>query len=306
MQDLLDLVERVLGKGWREVIEHLRDTNSIDDIAEHVHRGDYASAVQGVEDAAKAFADTEHAAYVESGQTAAAWLDGQVDDLIKFDAVNHRAVQWARRNEIELRGSIETEQKALISRVIADGVAEGRNPREVARDVRDSIGLTDYQARIVENYRKALQAGDSSALDRELTDGRDDRTLAAAIRDQRSLSSDQIDKMVERYRSNWVGYRAETIARTEGLRVAHQGSREAFQQAIDGGHVEASQLERQWHHASGGKDPRPEHIEMNGQRRAMNEPFESGSGKELMYPGDPDADPSETLNCRCAVSTRLA
>jgi hypothetical protein len=307
MRELVAEVERRLGGSWHDAIEHLRDINSIDDIADAVHRGDIDGAVQGVAQAAKAFAADEHGAYVDSGERAAAWLDSAVPDkLVRFDATNTRAVAWAKANQLDMVREVTGEQRDLIRRVIADGVAAGRNPREVARDLRDSSGLTDYQAKIVANYRTALESGDlAGALGRELSDGRDDRSVAAAMRDGRAIPQAQIDKMVERYRSNWVGFRAETIARTEGLRVVHQGTEEMFQQAVDNGDVDDDALEREWNHASVGKDPRESHEAMNGQKRGLGEAFESGDGASLKYPGDPDADPSETLNCRCVVSTRL-
>jgi hypothetical protein len=40
---------------------------------------------------------------------------------------------------------------------------------------------------------------------------------------------------------------------------------------------------------------------MDGQERGLNEPFDSPSGAQLMYPGDPDAPAEEVINCRCAV-----
>jgi hypothetical protein len=44
---------------------------------------------------------------------------------------------------------------------------------------------------------------------------------------------------------------------------------------------------------------------MNGQLRAFGEPFLSGNGFELAYPGDANAPGSETINCRCVVTTTL-
>ena len=306
MERLIALLERHLGGSWREIIERLVADNAIDDIAARIHRGDFNGAVQGVEDAAKEFADAQTIAYGHAADRAAGWLGGAIGDVVHYDEENRTAVDWAERNQIELVREFTAEQRDLVRRVIADGVKAGRNPREVARDIRDSIGLTDYQAQVVANYRTALESQDwSNALGRELTDGRLDRSVAAAQRADRALSSDQIDTMVERYRQNMVAMRAETIARTEGLRIAHQGTRDLFQQAIDRGDVEADSLVREWHHTNAGKDPRADHEAMNGQTRKIDEPFESGSGVKLMYPGDPDAGPAETINCRCAVSTQL-
>lgn len=43
---------------------------------------------------------------------------------------------------------------------------------------------------------------------------------------------------------------------------------------------------------------RPAHAEADGQKVAMNEPFEVG-GEKLMFAGDPDGSASNTISCRC-------
>ena len=43
------------------------------------------------------------------------------------------------------------------------------------------------------------------------------------------------------------------------------------------------------------------HSEADGQQVGMDEPFIVG-GVHLMFPGDPDGPPEETINCRCVVT----
>ncbi|GHU76498.1 hypothetical protein AGMMS49992_22280 [Clostridia bacterium] len=59
-----------------------------------------------------------------------------------------------------------------------------------------------------------------------------------------------------------------------------------------------------WHHMPqdnprNGPPPKPDHVAMNGERVPFDAPFSNG----LMYPGDPMADASETINCRCNITT---
>lgn len=312
MADLLAIIEKALGVGWRDIVAHLRDQNSLEDIEAKLKVGDVAGAIAGIEDAAAVFAIDEHTAYIDAGKTAAAALDAKVDDaLIRFDATNPHATRWANQNQLDLVRDVTNDQRAMLRTVHADGVAAGMNPREVAQEMRSSIGLTDYQAQIVTNYRKALESGDfSNALGRELTDGRADRSVAAAMRDGRALSQAQINKMVDQYRSNWIDFRAETIARTESLRVTHQGTAELYRQAISNGDVDADDLTQEWNHGHTDKNSRRGHKAMNGQKRKMGEKFEKfenpDTGAQLAYPGDPDADASETICCACCVSTRYS
>lgn len=307
MAELLDLVEQHLGASWSQIVEWLRENNSLDDIEAKLHAHDIEGVIAELDVAAKKFAEAVHGGYIEAGQQQAEWLASETDVLVRFDVANDRATRWAKQNAANMVSSVTQDTRDTVRTIVADGVENGTNPRVVARTIRDSIGLTPDRADAVDSYRRALENQQyADALGRALSDGRSDRTIAAAQRDGRALTQGQIDDAVERYRQNQIDSRATAIARTEGLRAAHAGTYEALKQAVDDGHVDADALTRQWHHTSGGKNPRPEHREMNGQTRGLDEPFMSGSGAELMYPGDPDADPSETVNCRCAVSTRLS
>ena len=49
---------------------------------------------------------------------------------------------------------------------------------------------------------------------------------------------------------------------------------------------------------------RHSHIYLDGQRREVGEPFNSLFGN-IMYPGDPGADPADIYNCRCAIEGQI-
>lgn len=49
---------------------------------------------------------------------------------------------------------------------------------------------------------------------------------------------------------------------------------------------------------------RDAHIDLNGQKRPVDEPFDSPLGK-IMYPGDPEASPANTYNCRCTMVYKI-
>jgi uncharacterized protein with gpF-like domain len=84
--------------------------------------------------------------------------------------------------------------------------------------------------------------------------------------------------------------RALTIAITE----THSASTYASQEAAK---ATGLTLEKEWVSAEDSRT-RPTHIEADGQRVGMDEPFNVG-GYELQYPGDPSGPPEETIRCRC-------
>lgn len=312
LQRLLALWERTLGQGWLDVSEWLRglDQNSIAAIEARLIRGDVAGLIAEAESAALRFAAETQEAYVAAGRRGAKWLDDQpalANKLIRFDASGSRAVQHAQQNQIELVRGLTQETRETVRNVIVEGQRVGANPRVIARDIRDSITLTPHQSQHVANYRRALEQGDfGNALGRELRDARSDRTLRALQRDGGGLSEAQVDKLVDRYRTNYVTYRAETIARTESARNVHEGLEETFRQSVERGDIRADQLVREWIPGPATMHARDSHRSsaLLDQRPKFGEPFVMGDGTRMMHPG---AGPIEhTANCRCTVGTTLA
>lgn len=305
---LLAKIERALGREWLDIAEWLRDQNDLESIEERLLAGDFAGVIAEVESAARRFAASTHEGYETAGRTAARYLDDNLaDKLVRFDVTNDRAVLAARRHELELVSGLTQETRQVLRQVIVDGTREGLNPRTIARDLRDSIGLTPHQEQHVRSYRRALEQGDyANALGRQLSSGVSDRTVRRVARDGKALTERQIEVAVERYRANQIAYRAEVIARTETSRNVHAGLDDAFRQAVDRGDVEADQLVREWIHAGHGPNSRSSHAAMDGVRVAFGEPFVFADGVRKMHPGDGNGGAAHDASCRCTVATVLA
>jgi hypothetical protein len=311
MKKLLDLIEKHLGTEWQGVIDWLRglDSNSVAAIEARLIAGDYAGLLKEVDQAAKMFAAASHQGYEHAGREAAKWLDeqpGLADRLVRFDATNDRAVYAARRNELELAQGLSQETRQNVRQILVDGQRQGLNPRTMARDIRDSIGLTPTQESHVRNYRRALETGDyQNAMQRELHDDRANTRLRRLSRDGGQLTEQQIDTMTERYRTAYVEYRTEVIARTESAKNVHAGIQESFRQAIERGDIDADQLVKEWIPGPRTKDARPAHRSsaLLDQRPAVGDPFVLADGVKMQWPGDPSAPVAELANCRCTFST---
>jgi hypothetical protein len=90
--------------------------------------------------------------------------------------------------------------------------------------------------------------------------------------------------------------RATTIVRTELGRVFSVASFERLKQAA----ARVPGLKKQWR-KSGKLHPRFFHELADGQVRDVGEPFHLGNGAKLMFPHDPAASASETINCGCVM-----
>jgi uncharacterized protein with gpF-like domain len=178
---------------------------------------------------------------------------------------------------------------------------EGLHPFAMARQFKDSIGLTSTQLGYLASYKRTLETGSADALSRALRDRRFDRLVENITDGVDVLTADQIKTMLARYHANLLAMRAEAIGRTEALRVTAQAQRNALDQSLAQVGIEASRVTKVWN-ATNDKRTRDTHSQMDGQEQPLNIPFKSPSGARLMMPGDSAAPASERINCRCTVS----
>lgn len=302
---LLDRMEPKLRTAFLEAIEGLRGSIDWKEVESLLGQGRFAEAMHKIEINSvrlMRFTNQVNTAFQVSAQETAAVISGVV--TVDFDLTNLRAVDIMRRNRLEFVREFLDEQRRATHFALNEGVQRGVNPRVMAREFRQSIGLTQRQERAVANFRRLLSEDPRDALTRRLRDGRFDRTVLRSIRTGRPLSQTQIDKMVTRYRERFVKFRAEKIARTEALTSVHEGSEEMYQQAIDEGKLDASTLIKTWMHSQD-KRVRDSHSTMHFQTRRHGELFITGAGNRIRHPGDRNAPAREIIECRCAMSTRI-
>jgi hypothetical protein len=307
LEKLIAKAERRIDKAWRESIRWLRQRWSEKRLAKAYSTGDLSELNSDLDRMAAMFATSTTAIVVlASKEIANGVISRAIGSPFEIDQHAEQMVEMLRRDRLRMVSEITQEQRAAWTQSIARGVQMGSNPLTIARDIRNSMGLTAKQDQIVANYRRALEQRDATAaLDRALRDRRFDRTVERAARGEVALTPKQIDRMVERYHERWVKYRSEVIARTESLRVAHMGADEAYRQAVEQGDLDESEIERTWLHTNRGPNSRDFHEDMNGQKRKLGALFVSGNGNLLRYPGDLAAPASETIQCRCVLVTRL-
>lgn len=315
MLKLIALLEKSLGAQWIDLGEWLRELpeNQLAALEQRITAGQFTDVIEGIEQAAKQWAANTQAAYVEAGETTAAWLDGEAslqDKLIHFDTADQHVVDRAAQNKLErvvgFRDEANQITRQITHRALTESATTGVNPRRIAQDFRDSIGLAPIQEEWVANYRRALEAGDfANVMGRQLHDDRSNRTLERLKRDGELPSQEQVDAMTERYRRSMVETRAETIARTESASNVELGHKDAIDQAIDRGDLEADVLEKEWHSRPRSSRAREMHQEMNEQRVPWNEDFVLPDGTAMAHPHDERGGAKHNANCGCTSSTTL-
>lgn len=111
------------------------------------------------------------------------------------------------------------------------------------------------------------------------------------------LQGDSIDDLAKRLRHVTEMNEASSVrnARTAITSAENKGRMDMMRDAEDKG----VQTKKVWI-ATDDDRTREAHAELDGQEAWIDEPFENEFGK-IMYPGDPDADPGNTYNCRCSL-----
>ncbi len=305
-----------LQEAFDEAIEELRGSIRLEVIEDAIDRGGVAGAMDLLSrEEIREYLGRIGDVYQEGAMDVAQRRNREIRENVQgpagrievvMEPGNPLAAQILGNQSLDLIREIGDKQEEVIRNAVSAGLEAGKNPRDVARDFRDAIGLTERQEKAVRNFRRMLEEGDREALTRELRDKRFDATIRDAIEGRRTLSQDKIDRMVDRYRQRYLKYRRETIARTESLRALSQGKELARDHLLEQGALERSQVRRYWITA---RDERVRNYHrripmMNSEGVAPGEPFKTPLG-DLRYPRDPLGSGRNTINCRCSVRERI-
>lgn len=240
---------------------------------------------------------------------------------LRFDIRNPGAESWLVRESSRLVREIVSSQRHAIREVLAHGLQAGSNPRQTAlnlvgrvgpsgRRTGGVLGLTGQQAQYVMNARADLSSGDPQTMaryfQRKRRDHRFDAMVQRAIDGGQPLSAADIDRITGRYADRLLQLRGEMIARTESLNALNEAREQSFRQAIDSGMLKPQHVVKGW---SATKDlrTRDSHLELDGKKVAINEPFESPTGAHMMHPGDTSlgAGGEDVIGCRCMTTYKV-
>lgn len=274
---------------------------------------------QNIQAAFQPFGERLTESFVNSGKAVAAEVPplpqaidpfGQglrVDTHVYFDQANPKLMGVLDQYKRSLIRGLTEETRTTIEQIVSRSLQGGINPIETAREIRGHIGLTPSQERAVSNYRQALIDKPSEALNRALRDKRFDRSILNAK--DTALKPEQIDKMTARYRDRYLKYRSEVIARTESIRSLSMSGQALWEDMAEKGQVEEKRIRRLWIYTKDGKT-RPAHRHggiptMNPDGVGLREPFKAPGGYTIMYPGDPQAPASLTIQCRCTLFYKI-
>lgn len=334
IERLADRLEPLLARSILDGLRRMGGGVDLDAIADALRSGDVSTVIRALSlDPASAFADlapTLQSGVYAAGAATAATIRLTATAFV-FDQLNPRLISWLQTYSLGLIRQIGDSTRESVRSILLSGMTSGQNPKDVARQIKGVVGLTERQARAVVNYRRELETfherrtgggyglgrsidrvngtqvlrpdDDGSPLDgiteRRLRDFRYDGQLSRAVSSGVPLKPEQIDRMVAAYERKYLGYRARTIARTEALRTTNMGVQDAWRQAIEGGSMPETLVRRMWVVARDERlcavcSPIPKMNPRRGVR--FDQPFATPKGPISLPPAHP--------NCRCVVSIR--
>lgn len=297
-------------KAYLQGVRSVTDEVTIGILEDALQSGDIGAALEVIDLEPAAFDNLRTLlvqTYADAGVTETAKLDG-----VRWNSANPRVEQYAREDIGGKITLITNDSILAVREVIGDGYAFGRSPRRMALDIVGRVsangvrtggivGLNQQQAQWVINMRRVLETNPQQALRYTRRDRRFDRLL----RKGEPLTQTQIDNIIRTYSNRLLETRGLTIAITERGAAQNAGKIEAYKQAADKYGIGYDRIVKQWVYTNRAKEPRTDHIAMNGAIvKGADTPFYV-NGIPMAHPHDPFAPPGEVINCRCQVKLWL-
>ena len=231
---------------------------------------------------------------------------------IGFGVLDPKVIDSIRALDLKMATSLKDDVRETVRAFVENGLRNGMNPRTIARQTRQVVGLTGKQLEWVDNFRNELETSSKKALRRSLGRGfirlpdgsvgynaahaggigvrkTDMATLRRVLGTDEKLSPKQVDRMVDAYRRRLTALHSEAIARTATLDSLKNAQHQATDQAIKQGVLNADRMWSEW--VTAGDDRvRDAHVAMAGDKVPFGTEFKNGQ----TIPGSSD------YMCRCS------
>lgn len=173
-----------------------------------------------------------------------------------------------------------------------------------AKKAANEVGM-DFSLMNEEAVAKLIKNGDIKLPKKKLDIPKDKRwntkQLNSAVL-QGILQGESMDKIAKRILPIVDNNRDAAIrnARTMVTGAENEGRLDGFNKLEEDGAI----LKKVWI-ATPDSRTREAHLFLDGQEVDVDKPFIDSDGNELMYPGDPSAEPATVYNCRCSMRTHI-
>lgn len=319
--DLLERYGRSVADAFLRAIDNIRSAAEVQRLTAAIEAGQYEEALDALHIEPEAFneiADRIREAHTEAGRATADQMPKRNPDgtalVIRYDGRNPEAEVRLAQQSSDLITRLTDEQRQNARMILADGMRRGQNPKVTALDlvgrvsratgkrVGGVIGLSGPQVEYVQSAKDELASGNPALmrnyLTRTLRDRRFDASVRKAIREERPVEPAIASKAITAYENRSLRSRGELIGKHEVFTAMESAKEQAFRQAVASGKVAESAVTKTWKHFSS-RNPRHQHIVMNGKKVGLNGFFIMPDGTVMKHPHDPAAPVRHTAGCLC-------
>ena len=295
IQRIAKQMEPDIAKAFLRTIQQIKDATAISRIEAAIRRRDMAGVLNAIPlqefetqfqaDIARTIRD------VAEGGAEVAVLPGRI--TASLNVTNPEVFDFIRAATLNPIMKIRAESENAIRDALFKAFSEGIHPYDMARQIRDIVGLTANQWETVDRYRQYfedLAQRGAPDLGKEalykLKRGR--MAQSAGVIARQGLTQDRIDKLVANYSDRLIRERAEGIARTLTIDASNAGQGALWSQAVSDGLLRPQEWEVCWIVAD---DDRlcPRCRAMEHMRRDINGIYPNGVARPTLHP-----------NCRCS------
>jgi len=326
IQQLIAKQEPAVARAFANAIADIRNRADIRKLRAALRNGGIEDAINALDIEPSAFNQVRAALLETYGNSGTLTIKGQTwvypngqRAVVRWNSLSPRAEEYARNVGTGLIQNTTDDMARAVREVIADGYAFGRKWDRIANDIvgrADAtgkrsggiLGLNNAQAQWVQNMRQYLETDPKRAFGMTRRDKRFDATIKKAIDENKSLSAEQINRMVQRYSDRLLQTRGLIIAKTEVQKAIEEGKYEAWKQGLEKTGVPERFIIRKWRHTGRAMNDRPDHIMMNNREmRGLNFPFVLPDGTPMLHPHDTSlgAGASHVIGCMCQAEYRI-
>lgn len=326
LENLANEWEEALAREWLDAIRSITSAVVLRDLISELERGNLEAAMRMLDISPERFARFEAGilqAYNAGGQATVNGmpaLRGPDGNRVTFSwgVRNLPAEQAIRQHAAGLVDGLVGEQLASVRNVLVDGLARGQNPRQTALGLVGRInrrtgfreggvlGLTPSSVQTLDKIYGGLRSGDMQAmrdyLGYALRDKRFDGHVRRALEQGGAVPADAVDRIVTAYSNRALKHRADNLALTETNIALAKAQRDAFQQQIDAGKLEAGDITKTWGR-SVSREKRADHLAMVGQTVPFDQLFVLPDGTQCTGPHDPNLPAHHLVGCKCPPPT---
>lgn len=246
-----------------------------------------------------------------------AFIQGAQNELAgrwRFDSNTWAVINLLMGEYASISDTSDMDLRKTIDVVLANGNTTRNKALDLlgikgatARRTGGMVGLPVQMSEWVESARQQLLSGDRAAMRAYLTRKLRDTAYDRFVIPGSKLTIEQSNTISRAYSARLLQSYAKQLAQTYAQQAYNAGRNHAIQQLLDNGTITLDQVQKKWR-TMRDERVRHSHSTMNNQRVGFTEPFVSGIGGLLMYPGDTSlgASDADIYNCRCSLEYTIS